>query len=29
MIMMEPHWTAAANKIDQWLDSHLGQKAAA
>jgi pimeloyl-ACP methyl ester carboxylesterase len=29
MIMMEPQWTTAAAKIDNWLDRRLGQKTAA
>ncbi|MCX7167113.1 MAG: alpha/beta hydrolase [Rhodocyclales bacterium] len=29
MLMMEPQWTAAADKIDNWLDRRLGQKVAA
>ena len=29
MIMMEPHWTVAAEKIDSWLGRHLGQRQAA
>ncbi|MDP2821397.1 MAG: alpha/beta hydrolase [Sulfuritalea sp.] len=29
MIMMEPQWTVAATRIDNWLDRRLGQKAAA
>jgi pimeloyl-ACP methyl ester carboxylesterase len=26
MMMMEPHWAAAAEKIDNFLDRRLGQK---
>ena len=29
MLMMEPQWTAAAAKIDNWLDRRLGLKASA
>ena len=29
MIMMEPHWTVAAGKIDHWIDRRLGQKTTA
>ena len=29
MLMMEPQWTIAASKIDNWLDRRLGLKASA